>query len=99
MAKTSYAPRVLCCWVSLCNLCDLCVCVVEYCSGEHHRDTEITEVAQRRTIFGQAELRRFHDAGHDCERAQMVSVVIGNQQCFTQNCLTITVRYFRVQIC
>src|ERR1044072_2466240 len=38
-------------WVSLCNLCGLCVSVVRFWSGFiNHRDTENTEVAQRRRL-------------------------------------------------
>jgi len=38
-------------WVSLCNLCVLCVSVVCFCSEFiNHRDTENTEVAQRRRL-------------------------------------------------
>src|SRR6185503_4225468 len=37
-------------WISLCNLCVLCVSVVNRFAGiNHHRGTENTEVAQRRT--------------------------------------------------
>ena len=36
-------------WISLCNLCVLCVSVVNKSAGiDHHRDTEDTENAQRR---------------------------------------------------
>jgi hypothetical protein len=36
--------------ISLCNLCVLCVSVVDEFRGKiHHRDTENTEVAQRRS--------------------------------------------------
>src|ERR1043165_6417720 len=39
--------------ISLCNLCVLCVSVVCFCSEFiKHRDTENTEVAQRRAPFG-----------------------------------------------
>jgi len=39
--------------ISLCNLCVLCVSVVYFCSEIiNHRDTENTEVAQRREISG-----------------------------------------------
>ena len=39
--------------ISLCNLCVLCVSVVYFCSEFiNHRDTENTEVAQRRAPFG-----------------------------------------------
>ena|ERR1043165_8258452 len=39
--------------ISLCNLCVLCVSVVCFCSEFiNHRDTENTEVAQRRAPFG-----------------------------------------------
>src|ERR1043165_4187600 len=38
--------------ISLCNLCVLCVSVVCFCSEFiNHRDTENTEVAQRRAPF------------------------------------------------
>ena len=37
-------------WISLCNLCVLGVSLVnEFVEENHHRDTEDTEVAQRRT--------------------------------------------------
>ena len=39
-------------WVSVCNLCVLCVSVVEnFRAKTHHRDTENTEVAQRRALI------------------------------------------------
>ena len=37
--------------ISLCNLCVLCVSVVSFCSEFiNHRDTENTEIAQRRGL-------------------------------------------------
>ena len=35
-------------WISLCNLCVLCVSVVYFAARNYHRDTEDTEVAQRK---------------------------------------------------
>ncbi len=44
--------------ISLCNLCVLCVSVVSYyCDVVNHRDTENTEVAQRKHDSRLAELR------------------------------------------
>ena len=43
-------------WISLCNLCVLGVSVVnEFFEENHHRDTEDTEVAQRRTQISERE--------------------------------------------
>ena len=35
---------------------------------------------------------------HYRERAEMISVVIGDQQCLAQNCLATSVRYFGEEI-
>src|SRR5215210_8629442 len=58
---------------SLCNLCVLCASVVHYCSENNHRDTEDTEVAQRRSrieTFGAKpdELLGFFVAIQTCSR-------------------------------
>jgi len=51
--------KVSCRTSSLCNLCVLCVSVVSFAANSvNHRDTENTEVAQRRVILsntGQAQ--------------------------------------------
>ena len=41
----------------------------------------------------------FHDARHHGKHAEMVSIVVRNQKRFTQDRLSIAVRYLRVQVC
>src|SRR6185369_9154073 len=58
---------------SLCNLCVLCVSVVNNRPGNHHRDTENTEVAQRNSDQGEEDVL-FQRTNSESDRAALVDV-------------------------
>ena len=69
--------------------------------GDRRAWDERARTLARIACFSDAGLRRrpgSKQAAHQHHLSQVVSVMVGNEQRFPQNCLTLTVRYPRVQV-